>query len=30
MDNQIHEELEKWPTISKFLFCTTQVHASHV
>ena len=20
MDNQIHEELEKWPTISNFLF----------
>ena len=22
MVNQIHEELEKWPTISNFLFCT--------
>jgi len=22
MANQIHEELEKWPTISNFLFCT--------
>jgi len=22
MASQIHEELEKWPTISNFLFCT--------
>jgi len=22
MANQIHEELEKWPTISNFLVCT--------
>jgi len=22
MANQVHEELEKWPTISNFLFCT--------
>jgi len=22
MANQIHEELEKWPTFSNFLFCT--------
>ena len=24
MANQIHEESEKWPTISNFLFCTLQ------
>jgi len=25
MANQIHEGLEKWPTISNFLFCTLWV-----
>jgi len=29
MANQIHEELEKWPTISNFLFCTLKSCSLH-
>jgi len=30
MTNQIHEELEKWPIISNFLFCTLMFNITNI